>query len=68
MLEFGVPNMSCGHCVATVTKAAKAVDPAAEVEVDLASRRVRIQSDHAGATFAKALEDAGYRPTAGEAV
>ena len=29
MYEFNIPDMSCGHCVGTVTQAIKSVDPAA---------------------------------------
>ena len=35
MLKWKVPDMSCGHCAATIEKAARSVDPAAEVDVDL---------------------------------
>ena len=68
MIEFTVPDMSCGHCVAAITRSAKAVDPAADVQVDLASRRVRIRSDRPRDGFAAALAEAGYAPAATPAV
>ena len=37
-MKFNVPDMTCGHCVATVTKAVKALDPVAEVKADLAGK------------------------------
>ncbi len=62
MIEFKLPDMSCGHCVGTVTQTVKQVDPAAKVEVDLASKRVTVDSTQAQDTFAQALADAGYPP------
>ena len=40
MIEFEVKDMSCGHCVSTVTKTVKLVDPTAGVHVYLASKKV----------------------------
>jgi len=63
MIEFEVKNMSCGHCVGSVTKAVKQIDPAAEVEVDLPNKKVSVQSNEDRSTFAKALTEAGYPTT-----
>lgn len=60
MLTLKVKDMSCGHCVATVTKTVKGIDPAAEVGTDLASRTVRVESGLDAATITAALEEAGY--------
>lgn len=63
MMAFKVNDMSCGHCVNAVTKAAKSVDAGATVEVDLASKLVRIAHTSASATqMAEALKEAGYTP------
>lgn len=62
MIEFNVPDISCGHCVGMVSKTVKQVDPAASVEVDLASKQVRITSALSRDVFAAALTDAGYPP------
>ena len=62
MLEFNVEGMSCGHCVSRVTKAVMRVDSAANVAVDLASHKVRVQTSEDRATVAAALIDAGYPP------
>ena len=35
-LTMQITGMTCGHCVATVTRAVRAADPAADVKVDLA--------------------------------
>jgi copper chaperone len=39
-MQFEVDNMTCGHCVRTITKALQRLDPAATVSVDLATKRV----------------------------
>jgi len=62
VIEFNVDDMSCGHCVATITKAVKAVDAAGRCEVDLAAHRVRIASSHPAAEFRAAIEEAGFTP------
>jgi len=60
MYDFQVNDMTCGHCVATVEKAVKGVDPSAKVAIDLGTHAVKIESDKPAASFAKAIEDAGY--------
>ena len=60
MYQLQVDNMSCGHCVGAVTKAVQAIDPAAKVEVDLASKTVKIDSASALAPLKSAIADAGY--------
>lgn len=62
MIEFNVEGMSCGHCVSMVTKAVKSVDPQAEVEVDLATHKVRVETQEDREAIAGALADAGYPP------
>ena len=61
---FQVQGMTCGHCVGAVTQAVKAVDPAAEVKVDLASGRVEVQSQGDRAAIASAIEEEGYKVAA----
>lgn len=60
MIEFTLPDMTCGHCVQTVTRTVQRVDAAATVEIDLPSQRVRVESTHERAEFASALADEGY--------
>jgi copper chaperone len=62
-MEFKVEAMSCGHCVSTVTKTVKALDPNARVEVDLATHKVRVETSKDQETVAKALAEAGYPPS-----
>jgi copper chaperone len=62
MPEFLVEAMSCGHCVNAVTEAIHALDPAADVQVDLGSKHVRVRSDVDRFLLSSALRDAGYDP------
>ncbi|KQY80862.1 heavy-metal-associated domain-containing protein [Pelomonas sp. Root1444] len=64
MIAFEVNDMTCGHCVSTITKALKAVDNAATVQIDLATHRVQVEPSSADAEeLAEAIKDAGYSPT-----
>ena len=64
MLEFKIPAMSCGHCVRAVTEAVHEVDPKAQVQVDLATKQVQVQTDAPSAAVTAALTEAGYAPMA----
>jgi Cu+-exporting ATPase len=60
MYELTVEGMSCGHCVGRVTKAVQGVDAAAQVKVDLASKRVSIDSKAGLEQIVAAIDAAGY--------
>jgi copper chaperone len=62
MIEFKVDAMSCGHCVSLVTDTIKQVDPQARVEVDLASKKVQVESSQDRGRIAQALAEVGYPP------
>ena len=63
MIAFQVNDMTCGHCVSTITKALKWTDKDAKVQIDLAAHIVQIESAAAGAEeLAEAIKDAGYTP------
>ena len=62
MPTFQVNDMTCGHCVATVTRTVQRVDPAATVEIDLPAQRLRVDSAREAAAFRAALTDEGYAP------
>ena len=62
MIEFEIKNMSCGHCVGAITKAVKQLDPGATVETDLASKKVKVESDQSREVLVSALAEAGYTP------
>jgi copper chaperone len=63
MITFLVSDMSCGHCVGTITQAVKDVDPDAEVRTDLSKHLVEIQPRSCDAEQLRtAIERAGYTP------
>jgi copper chaperone len=68
MIAFEVNDMTCGHCVSTITKALKATDKDAKVQIDLATHRVQVEPASADAEeLADAIKDAGYTPVPVEA-
>ena len=60
MHRFEVPDMTCSHCVQTVTKAIRGVDQAASVDIDIDAHEVRVRSDAEAAVLTAALQEAGY--------
>lgn len=60
MLKLNVPDMTCGHCVGTVTKAVKSIDSSAAVTVDLPSKIVTIETTADTSRISQAVEAVGY--------
>lgn len=59
-LQLTVPNMACSACADTITKAVKAVDPAAEISADPKSKQVNIDSQANETALREAIVTAGY--------
>jgi len=64
MYEFHLPDMTCGHCVATVTKTVQALDAQATLEFDREARRVKVETSVPQEAVAAALSEEGYPPAA----
>jgi copper chaperone len=63
MISFEVHDMTCGHCVSSITKAVRAIDQGAEVTVDLATHRARIEPTESNRTeLSDAIREAGDTP------
>lgn len=63
MNTFRVDDMTCGHCASTITKAVRAVDAGAKVEVDLHKHLVHIEPTEAELQeLNDAIAEAGYSP------
>lgn len=60
MHHFYIPNMTCGGCAKSVTKALQSVDPQARIETDPPAREVRVDSALEESDFLTALSEAGY--------
>jgi copper chaperone len=65
MLKLNVPDMTCGHCAATINKAIQSVDDKAVVTVDLPTNTVEIATDAEASRISAALAAAGYPSTLG---
>ena len=65
MIAFEVKDMTCNHCVSSITKAVTAVDQGATIQVDLAAHRVEIEPASADvAQIGAAIREAGFTPVA----
>jgi len=64
MIEFQVNELNCLRCAATITRAVQSLDQTATVEIDLAAKRVRVESPVGPAKLAGAIRGAGFTPTA----
>ncbi|HEX5277085.1 MAG TPA: heavy-metal-associated domain-containing protein [Fluviicoccus sp.] len=62
MIVFNVNDMTCGHCAGLINKAVHDIDPAARVEIDLATHRVTIASSVAAGDLREVIQEAGYTP------
>lgn len=60
MTLLSVPDMSCGHCKASVEAALAALPAAAPVTVDLTSRQVTAAGPATPEALVKALAEIGF--------
>ncbi len=61
MLTFQIDDMTCGHCVRSLTQAVHTVDPAAHVSADLARHQLSVAGTAARPeALAQAMAQAGY--------
>ena len=62
MIELTINDMTCGGCVASITRVVKGLDPSATVDADVASKRVRIDSTINSEAVTAAISNAGFHP------
>jgi len=62
MIEIKVPDMTCGHCVSTITKAVKELDASAKVDISLAEHRVRVEGKASKEDLLHCVAAAGFTP------
>ncbi|KJK17961.1 heavy-metal-associated domain-containing protein [Pseudomonas sp. NPDC087612] len=60
MQVFTVQGMTCGHCAKAITRAVREHDDEAVVEIDLARKQVKVQSDLPADNILKAIRAEGY--------
>mgnify|MGYP001160638161 FL=1 len=62
MITLTINDMTCGGCVASITRVVKGLDPNATLEADVAARRVSINTPLDTAAVVAAISNAGYHP------
>ncbi|MFV2035221.1 MAG: heavy-metal-associated domain-containing protein [Halocynthiibacter sp.] len=63
MTKLNVPEMSCGHCKASVEKAVASVDASASVAFDMENRNVDVSGSLDNTALLAALKSEGYEAT-----
>jgi copper chaperone len=59
-MRFTVSGMTCGGCINAVTRAIQAVDPKAQVKVDLATQLIELHTVLSISEAQQLIEDAGF--------
>ena len=62
MIELTINDMTCGGCVASITRVVKGLDPNASVDADVAAKRVKISSAIKSEAVIAAISGAGFHP------
>ena len=62
MITLTINDMTCGGCVASITRVVKGLDPNATLDADVAARRVSINTPLVTAAVVAAISNAGYHP------
>ena len=60
MSTLKVPDMTCGHCVKSITSAIHEAAPDAEVSCDLTTKLVTVVGQHDAAKILQIVQEAGY--------
>jgi copper chaperone len=63
-MKFNVPDMSCGHCKASIQNAIIALDKDATIDIDLDAKTVGVESWKTAAEIKDALDRIGFPATA----
>jgi copper chaperone len=61
MLRFQVQDMTCGHCVSTITETIESALPA-KVAIDLPSKTVEVDTTAGVEAVSALIREAGYTP------
>lgn len=61
-MQYQIDKMGCGGCARSITSTIHMVDPAADVVIDLPTKRVTVTSEAAVMAIEQALSQAGFPP------
>ena len=61
--ELLIPDMTCGHCVKTITAAVQRVAPGAIVAAQVDTHRVTVEGAPDAAALLAAIQAEGYKPS-----
>ena len=62
-MKFNAPDMSCGHCKASVETAVHTLDKAADIAVDLTAKTVTVTGSFSGSDIQNAVAAKGFTAT-----
>lgn len=62
---FNVPDMSCNHCKMRIEKTMSESGKIKDLEIDLQSKKVTLESELPESDLIKLFDDAGYDAVAG---
>ncbi|MBS1211192.1 MAG: heavy-metal-associated protein [Proteobacteria bacterium] len=62
MYEFTVPGIHCGGCAKTITRILGELDGNAKVDIDVASKHVKVETSQPREAVVARLADAGFDP------
>lgn len=61
-MELIIEDMTCGGCAASISRVVEGLDPNAKLKIDVAGKRVAIDSMLAPDIFLTAISGAGFTP------
>jgi copper chaperone len=59
-VQFTVSDMACSACVETITKAIQAIDPQAQINANLSTKALAIETQQPEALIKQTIVSAGY--------
>ncbi len=65
MIKLNVPDMSCNHCVKSITSAIQGKYSTATVVCDLVKKTVAVEKGPGASELQETLKEAGYSSTLG---
>ena len=60
MLSLKVSGMTCGGCINAITRAIQAQDPRAQVQADLVSQTINLETSLSSAQASELITEAGF--------